>query len=151
MAEPQNIQTPGLNQPIDYDFISTIITQINNLVDAYKLNSTSGISHNILNNAIAANNLSIIGIKKSISASTVTDGQPGTPVPVEFPKAFGSTPIVMVTPQVDNTNLFAKFDFFVSNVTTRGCTINLIWRETTSKSIAINFDVLAIGSSQNIL
>lgn len=151
MAEPQSIQTPGSNQPIDYDFISTIITQINNLVDAYKLNSTSGISHNILNKAIAANNLSIIGVEKSISVTGATDGQVGTPIPIEFPKAFGSTPIVMVTPQADSTTLFAKFDFFVSNVTTKGCTINLIWRETTSKSIAINFDVLAIGSSQNII
>jgi len=139
-----NIPIPSTNQPIDYDFLNTIVQTINYLSDANAIDNATSISA-IFNQTVASNKVKVLALTNNVVSETKS--QPNVMATVQI--SFGSTtfkgnPFVVATPRAVNSANFAGCSYFISNLSSSGCTINIKWLVEKS-SINMFFDVLAIG------
>jgi hypothetical protein len=137
------VQMPGTNQPIDYDFINQLVTQVNYHDGFISQTSTNGTS-SILKQSVISNKLKTHAEEISIPA---TSAEVSTTVAVPSPtfSGFSNTPIVIVTAKAKNTTSAAGCTILVSNVTATTCDINVRWLEKKASGVEMSINLLAIG------
>jgi hypothetical protein len=142
MANLNQISIPSTNQPIDYDMLNTIVSTINNLVTSVSENIANSDS-TIFGTPVASNKVKVLAQSYQVSENNSKVDTIST-IQVSFGQAtFKVAPFVTVTPKSANSTNFAACSYFISNLTSTGCTINIKFAVATK--IAMSFDVLAIG------
>ena len=134
---------PGTNQPIDYDFINQLVTQVNSHDNTLSQTSTNATS-SILNQSVVSNKLKTYAIEISIPA---TSAEVNTTIAVPSPSfvGFSNTPIIVATAKSKNTTSAAGCTIIISNVTATTCDINVRWLEKKTSGVDMSINLLAIG------
>ncbi len=136
---------PAANQPIDYDFINTIvseITRIDGLVSSLSYNTQSSIN----GKTIKPNEVVVFGTK-------ITFPGPGSATfseqIVNFAGvSFKEEPIVTVTANTGNKN--SSWVVAVDSVTSQGCVVRIIWG-TNKPTGNTTFALLAVGQRATVV
>jgi hypothetical protein len=132
------IQLPGQNQPIDYDFISSIVNSLNKLEST--VNSGSNNESNLNGKQTTPSNVAFFtkGLGITIAKSTKTSQD------IRFESvSFIKPPIVTATATADISS--TVFSIIVTNITAIGCTINIISSSAPTKEIPATINIIAIG------
>jgi hypothetical protein len=131
---------PTANQPIDYDFINTLINEVNKISqDVSSLNQSSKSS--IKGNQIRQSDMVFFGVEVQIPKPAATETYSEVRVPFEG-VSFRDAPIVTSTAKTAANNL--NFTITVDSVSSKACNLNIIWG-TVKPSTTITISVLAAG------
>jgi hypothetical protein len=132
------IQLPGQNQPIDYDFISSIVNSLNLLES--RVNSGSNNESNLNGEQTTPSNVAFFtkGMGVTIGKNTKTSQD------IRFESvSFIKPPIVTATASADVSS--TVFLITVTNITAIGCTINIVSSSAPTKEIPATINIIAIG------
>lgn len=137
------IDMPGTNQPIDYDFIDRLVTQVNSHDNTLSQTSTNAIS-SILNQSVVSNKLKTYAIE-IIIPTTLSKTNTTVALPSPSFVGFSNSPIVIATAKAKNTTSAAGCAIIISNVTATTCDINVRWLEDKTSGVEMSVNLLAIG------
>ena len=140
------VQMPGTNQPIDYDFINQLVTQVNSH-DNFISQTSTNVTSKIFKKDVVASKLKIYADSFSISPTgNKVTANTQTLVATETLSGFSSTPLIIATATSENSTSSAGCTVIVSNVTKEKYEIYVRWLETKS-NVQMSVNVLAIGSA----
>ena len=136
------LQIPGTNQPIDYDFINQLVQVVNNHTTSLNLTSATAMSE-IFKNDTLSNKLKTIALELTIPANSSTTSDTVN-VPSPNFTGFSNTPVITATAKSTSTASAAGCTILISNVTASGCDINVRWLEDKS-GVDMSINLIAIG------
>lgn len=131
---------PTANQPIDYNFINTLVNEFNAIsteVAALNKNSTSRINGKTINQS----SIVVFGADVQVLAPGTTATYSETTVSFEG-MSFNTIPVVTATAKTDFNSI--TFSIGVSNVTKSGCKLSVTWGPKRPET-PMTVSVLAIG------
>jgi H-type lectin domain len=134
---------PQKGQPIDYQYISTLVNEVNNLASSKTLSKVKDVSTQTEAVQISAQSKTVVS-NENITPGYVKD------FVVEFKTSFKSPPVVTVTAQRSaNTRNEASREVAVviDNITTTSVTGKITFIGTSSGVATISLNVIAVGIS----
>jgi hypothetical protein len=134
---------PQKGQPIDYQYISTLVNEVNNLASSKTLSKVKDVSTQTEAVQISAQSKTVVS-NENITPGYVKD------FVVEFKTSFKNPPVVTVTAQRSaNTRSEASREVAVviDNITTTSVTGKITFIGTSSGVATISLNVIAVGIS----
>jgi hypothetical protein len=131
---------PTANQPIDYDFINTLINEVNKISqDVSSLNQSSKSS--IKGNQIRQSDMVFFGVEVQIPKPAQNVKYSEVRIPFDG-VSFRDAPIVTSTAKTAAKTL--NFTISVESVSSKACNLNIIWAASPPEG-TITISVLAAG------
>lgn len=138
------LTTPNRGQPLDVDYISNIVGEVNRLTDVVGNTSTSFSTLNDVN--VKTPNLKFFAKRYNLSASTSTASGSNTALTVDYP-AFNGFPIVTAT-ILTNAAHSVGDNVFIAIKSITSTQTKLVVTYTRSGRLDVIVNVIAIGLNQ---
>lgn len=138
------ISTPNRGQPLDIDYIASIVGQLNTLTTL--VNNDANVYSTLNDATVKTSSLKLFAKTFNVTAQTTNSTGDITDITVNYP-AFNGFPVVTATIVSGTTNTVGdKATVVVRNVTTTSATLRVTYYQ--SGSLNINVNVIAIGQAQ---
>jgi hypothetical protein len=145
-----NDPTPG--QPVDVNFLSTMVTAINRLSDDYvtkdkqsRVVKARGSSSTF--DVTRTSNLSFVGGYMQVTSDAKSGTKDVISKTFQFNRTFQNPPIVTATPQVDTSGVdkdTSSITVMITKVTKSSVTLSVLF-DSKSKKTTIGVNIIAIG------
>lgn len=135
------LTTPNRGQPLDVDYISSIVGEVNRLTDVVGNTSTSFSTINDVN--VKTPNLKFFAKRFNVSTSTSTASGSNTALTVDYP-AFNGFPIVTATILTNPTHTVGD-NVFIAIKSITSTQTKLVVTYTRAGRLDVIVNVIAVG------